>query len=407
LVDKEPPLNQELLLRRRTIEEARSGSGAGDVAIPPDVRHSWSRCEPAVRASQAAAPLDRADEIGEQWEASPIRRAASHLVEQLRAVAEDGDFVAAITDEDGRILWAWGGRNMRARAEQVNFAAGGRWDERSAGTNALALALVTGRPSTVFSAEHWCDAVRDWVCYSAPVRDGNGRVLGVLDLSSTWDRATPLGLPTVTAMAQLVEHEVRRLPAVGLAEAPVLRLKALGHPTATLGGTPLLATLRQLEILVILAAVGSVGLGELHALLYGDREVSLVTLKAEISQLRRALGGAIGSRPYRLTLPCEADFMELLGRIDGGHLDRATDVYAGQLLPASESPFVIERRHHLDVALRTALLRTGTTAQLLRFAEVHPYDTEVLARAVEVAGLDGRLLPSAVACLSAATAGSA
>lgn len=49
-------------------------------------------------------------------------------------------------------------------------------------------------------------------------------------------------------------------------------------------------------------------------------------------------------------------------------------------------------------------MRGGTTAQLLRFADVHPYDTEVLARAVDVAGPDEPLLPSAVARLSAATA---
>ena len=34
-----------------------------------------------------------------------------------------------------------------------------------------ALALMSGRPATVFCAEHWCDAVRDWVCWSVPVRD--------------------------------------------------------------------------------------------------------------------------------------------------------------------------------------------------------------------------------------------
>ena len=51
--------------------------------------------------------------------------------------------------------------------------------------------LRTGRPAAVFATEHWCDSVRDWVCYAAPVRDTSGAVVGVLDLSSHWRRANP------------------------------------------------------------------------------------------------------------------------------------------------------------------------------------------------------------------------
>jgi hypothetical protein len=72
------------------------------------------------------------------------------------------------------------------------------------------------------------------------------------------------------------------------------------------------------------------------------------------------------------------------------------------LLPASDAPQVVERRHHIDVALRTALLRDGSTAALLRYAEVHPYDVEILERAVASAAPADLLLPAAVARLAAA-----
>ncbi|HYZ97254.1 MAG TPA: hypothetical protein VE575_00805, partial [Acidimicrobiales bacterium] len=73
----------------------------------------------------------------------------------------------------------------------------------------------------------------------------------------------------------------------------------------------------------------------------------------------------------------------------------------GQLLPASDAPLVVERRHHIDVALRTALLRDGSTASLLRYAEVHPYDIEILERAVAAAPPHDVLLPAAVGRLAA------
>ena len=85
-----------------------------------------------------------------------------------------------------------------------------------------------------------------------------------------------------------------------------------------------------------------------------------------------------------------------------GDVDGAGELYNGQLLPASDAPLVVERRHHIDVALRTALLRDGSAAALLRYAEVHPFDIEVLEQAVASARPHDLLLPTAVARLAAA-----
>jgi hypothetical protein len=136
--------------------------------------------------------------------------------------------------------------------------------------------------------------------------------------------------------------------------------------------------------------------------LYGGRPFPATTLKAEVSRLRRVLGGHIASRPYRLAVPWRADALRLLERLDVGDVDGAGELYNGQLLPASDAPLVVERRHHIDVALRTALLRDGSAAGLLRYAEVHPFDVEVLEQAVVSARPHDLLLPTAVARLAAA-----
>jgi hypothetical protein len=176
----------------------------------------------------------------------------------------------------------------------------------------------------------------------------------------------------------------------------------LGRGTATLDGIPVLLTQRQLEILTILACIGDATLGQLHALLHGDRPTSTTTTKVEISQLRRAVGHIIASRPYRLTVPARCDLVTLFEHLDSGDVAEAAALYRGQLLARSDAPFIVERRHHCDVALRTALLRSGTTAQLLAFADVHPYDTEVLERAIAVAGPDEPRVPTATARLAVA-----
>jgi GAF domain-containing protein len=404
-------MDEHLVRRRRAIERERARflvDPAG-AAIDGAVRDSWLRCAPALAESQAAAPLDEADTATDRWEASPIRRAFPGLTEQLRRAADDGDLVAGISDEAGRIMWMCGGRTMRNRAESVNFAIGGRWDERSVGTNAVGLALITGSPTTVFAGEHWCAAVDDWVCYSAPVRDTHGRLLGVIDLSSTWDRASPLGLTTVSALAQVVEHALR-MPAGSAAPGPRatgdtrLGLRVLGRGTATLDGAPVVLSLRQLEILTVLACIGQATLGELHGLLHGDRAVSPTTTKSEVSRLRRTLGDVIASRPYELTVPVEIDLLDVIDLVDAGEVGAAARLYGGQLLARSDAPYIVERRYHCDVALRTALLRAGTTRDLLAFADVHPFDVEVLERALARAGSDDPHVATATARLAVALA---
>lgn len=78
----------------------------------------------------------------------------------LRTVADDAGFVTPVTHESGTIQWTYGGQAMRRRAERVNFAPGGRRDEQAMGTNAVSLALRTGRRNTVFSAEGDVSTVR-------------------------------------------------------------------------------------------------------------------------------------------------------------------------------------------------------------------------------------------------------
>src|SRR5690606_8232730 len=166
----------------------------GAEALRQDVTESWLRSLHSVDPAQDRAPVTDGGAVHHRWLGSPLRRPVDGLTDELRAIAEDAGFVTAVTDETGTILWTCGGRTMRRRAERVNFAPGGRWDEGAMGTNALSLALRTGRPSSVFSAEHLVTALHGWVCYCAPVHGPDGRVLGVLDMSTTWDRSNPLAM---------------------------------------------------------------------------------------------------------------------------------------------------------------------------------------------------------------------
>jgi hypothetical protein len=400
-------VKQELRLRRQAIERAKADLWSDRAADPVDpvVRASWRRCAPGVPEELDAAPVGPVDEARERWERSPLRRAVPGLVDQLGQAARSGDLVALVSDAEGRVLWESVPRGLRSAAARIGLQPGSVWGEGATGTNGIGLALAADRPVSVFATEHWLRPVQDWVCYAAPVHAPDGSQIAAIDLSTTWRHANPLALHTVASMARLVEHELRLDPATGAVGRPVLDLRLLGEPRAALDGRPLRLTLRQFEILAILAVRGEATLGDLHADLYGDRPVTLATLKAEMSHLRSTLRGGLGSRPYRLTMPTSVDALRLLDRVDTGDADGAARLYRGQLLSRSEAPFVTEHRTHLDVALRTALLHQGSAPGALRYTAVHPYDTAVLEQARRLAPPDDPLVPALTARLAIASAG--
>jgi hypothetical protein len=359
--------------------------------LPADVRaeiaSSWERSARHISPDVTQALLTSDGDTRSAWESSPLSAAVRSIETELRAAADDGDLVVAVTDPRARILWTHGGRVMRRTAEKVNFVPGGRWDEASVGTNALDLALRLDRTATVYSAEHFSSCVHDWVCYAAPVHDPHtGQQLGVLDLSTTWDRAHPIGPSTARALARLLENEARRHGRSASAQPQgtghgLLDLRLLGPASARLDGRPLRITRRQTEILALLAlSPDGFDLGELHARLYGDRPVSPGTLKAEMSRLRALLGGRLASRPYRLDLPVRCDVSDVLDRLRAGDVAGAARRYGGELLGWSESPALIEYGNFVTVALRAALLSDPQPDAVLRYTEAAPYDLELLER---------------------------
>lgn len=356
----------------------------GTAALRHEVTESWARSLISVDPGRDSAPVTDGGPVHQRWTSSPLYRPVTALAGELRSIAEDAGFVTAVTDESGTILWTCGGATMRRRAERVNFAPGGRWDEQAMGTNALSLALRTGRPSSVFSAEHLVSALHGWVCYCAPVHGPDGRVLGVLDLSTTWDRSHPLAMSTVRTLVSTIEA---RLGPEAVARTGQVRLTCLGTEQATREGRQLALRPRQLEILTLLALEPDGFSPErLRAALYGDRPVTASTFKAEVSHLRRALGGGVSPRRYALTAPVSCDAVDVLRALEQGDTDTALRLYGGPLLPRSEAPGIEEWRTRLDVAVREAVLASARPEHALRYGERAPYDAEIHEHALRLLG---------------------
>jgi hypothetical protein len=145
----------------------------------------------------------------------------------------------------------------------------------------------------------------------------------------------------------------------------------------------LLLSRRQLEILALLALhPDGLSLTALHAKLYGDRPVSLATLKAEVSHLRTLLGGTVTSRIYRITVPLHCDASDVPRLLRTGRVQDAVAAYGGELLAGTDAPGLTEYGNYVAVAVREALLTRPDPQAVLRYAEAVPYDVEVLEHAL-------------------------
>jgi hypothetical protein len=348
----------------RRAHEVFTAVGAVDRPVRSVVAESWRRSARAHVSPYGTAPVELTDpDLGAYRADHPLARVMPLFRELMGTFAMDGEHLVAVCDTQGRLLWVEGHAAARRRAEQMNFVPGARWAESAMGTNAPGTAVAVDRAVQVFATEHFSRPVQTWTCAAAPVHDPRtGRLLGAVDITGGDRLAHPHSLAFVQAVARAAESQLALLappPPV----CPVLELTALGRDEALLlyDDRKLRLSRRHSEIAVLLASRPE-GLSgdELMLALYEDESVSPVTLRAELSRLRRLLGkDVLHSRPYRLGVPVEADFETVLRRLGSGAPAAALDTYAGPLLPGSQAPAVTRLRRMIEGRLRAALIARG------------------------------------------------
>ncbi|KOX16692.1 GAF domain-containing protein [Nocardiopsis sp. NRRL B-16309] len=397
--------------------ERFTGSGRLSHRVRDVVGESWRRS--ALHGVDPDATLPSVELSGhvlrDHRDAHPLS-AAMPLLRRLLADGVTGPQILAVGDASGRLLWVEGDHRLRSRAEDVHFVEGANWLERSAGTNAPGVALALDHEVQVFASEHFSRGVQRWSCSAAPLHDPDtGALIGVLDLTGEDRIASPQALALVRAAAAAAEMELRaqrisgRLPTPGrpLDDAPagapgraVLRVLGRDHARLTLDERTVELSRRHSEILLLLTRHPRGLNGEALGARLHEADASPVTIRAEMSRLRRLLGaGLLASRPYRLLHPVDTDVDEVRRHLAEGAHRRALETCAGPVLPASEAPGVVDLREELSAEVCEALAAHAAPDVRLAWAD-HPEwrdDPRVLSAALDTpesprhAALRGRL----------------
>ncbi len=372
---------QELIQKRHNIDRLRENNSLSPnhaEQLEESILSSWQRSSHAkIPKDRLAAPLK-----DEKTDTSSLTltRALEHCAENLKHIAEQSSMVLAVGDIGSTIIWSASSPQMRSAAESVHFIEGGQWREELVGTNALALSLKTQQSSCVFSSEHYMSSIHDWVCYAAPIIDPYSKqILGVIDLSTTWQKHNSLALLAAERCATIIQSALLEY------QKQTLFIRAFSVPQVLFNGRVLVLTPRQIEILTILALCPQgLSLDTLHQALYGERKVSMGTLKAEMSQLRDVLGGMLGSRPYRLLAHVEADFLLTEQSLDAGYVDSALKLCTGVFLAKTESPFLCAWRDCLESRLSDAIFKANETDVLLKHVAHFPEAIDAVERLIEL-----------------------
>ncbi|MGX6601949.1 GAF domain-containing protein [Micromonosporaceae bacterium Da 78-11] len=338
--------------------------------IRPVVADSWRRSAGARVSADGTAPIDLGDRELEAYRAAhPLARVLPIFRDLLGGLAEDGDHLMAVCDAYGRLLWVEGAPSMLRGAERMNFVPGARWDEAHAGTNAPGTALAVDHPLQIFATEHFRRPVQRWTCAAAPIHDpATGRLLGAIDVTGGDHLANPHSLALVRATALAAEAVLgSQLPTSSGGSVITL---GRDEAVLTIGGRRSRLGRRHSELLVLLLTHPEGRTGEQVGLdLYRDDQ-NPVTVRAELSRLRRILGPELlDSRPYRVRVELTADFLDVTRLLDRGRPADALAAYSGPLLPSSDAPGVVRLRRLVDDRLRSAIFATRDASLLRAWVE--------------------------------------
>jgi sigma-54 dependent transcriptional regulator, acetoin dehydrogenase operon transcriptional activator AcoR len=132
-------------------------------------------------------------------------QAATPFMNHLYNFVKKSEFFATLCDGEGCILNIIGNEKILNEALKLKMIKGAYMDEVHIGTNAMSLAISEKGPIQISGEEHFIEAYHRWTCSAAPIRDINGNVIGVINLTGYTGNAHPHTLGMVVAATDAIE----------------------------------------------------------------------------------------------------------------------------------------------------------------------------------------------------------
>ncbi|MGL4250061.1 MAG: sigma-54-dependent Fis family transcriptional regulator [Aeromonas sp.] len=174
------------------------------------IERSWQRCLHQGLCRQQSAELD----LLPRGELSARQEQHGALIDcfQRFVLPLFGQLLAGrpcrllLCDGEGAILAASGDDGFARHAERIFLRSGARWGEASKGTNAIGTALAEQSEVQVLGNQHFFAQHSFLSCSACPLLGPDGRLLGVLDISTDAAHHDGDMLGTVRLLAMTLEN---------------------------------------------------------------------------------------------------------------------------------------------------------------------------------------------------------
>ncbi|KEI89750.1 ATPase AAA [Clostridium botulinum B2 433] len=133
---------------------------------------------------------------------------ATPFMNKLYQFVKGSNFFVILTDGDGCILNVIGDESILKEASNVKMIPGAYMDEKNMGTNAMSMALSEKSPIQISGEDHYVKAYHRWTCSAAPIKDINGKIIGILDLTGYSENVHSHTLGMVAAATNAIEKMI-------------------------------------------------------------------------------------------------------------------------------------------------------------------------------------------------------
>ncbi len=180
--------------------------------VRAEVLRSWKRCrerglDPFGKVSSAVLSQSELHRLIE--DNRPMVEFCEPMMDMIEISVRDTGFVVSLSEKNGCVLLVRGDDEIMEMAGDNFFLPGCIRNIEHAGTNAIGVCLIEGKPIQLTGAEHYNVHFHPWTCSSAPIRDRNGQLLGVITLSGGSVSRHKHTLALVTAAAETIESQLR------------------------------------------------------------------------------------------------------------------------------------------------------------------------------------------------------
>jgi sigma-54 dependent transcriptional regulator, acetoin dehydrogenase operon transcriptional activator AcoR len=175
---------------------------------PSNVESSFSRC--ADLGLKRNDPMD--DVLLSPKVLSDLKKENHSLMENAIPVMEkmypflkSAGHVAVLTDQHGNILLSLGEPQSLTKMQKYQLQPGANWLEERKGTNAIGTAIVEQKPIRVHASEHYFNSNEILTCSASPIYTPDGRMIGVFDISGTYQSEISYALSLASMAAENIQ----------------------------------------------------------------------------------------------------------------------------------------------------------------------------------------------------------